>query len=228
MNLIQTIVEVSGLEMMGLSRNLDTGHVVQVGIGVRENCARSFQAGRLAVVQNNDSKTINGIVLVTGAANRIHDKLVILTAAGNKAIDSGHVVSSQPHLGPVPLLQRPHGPDVVHERGNGDYKFDGNENPGCGKGGAGCLLRQDDAGNAKSKVGQVHSGVEDGEKGRQSVEISPPAFPDVGIVSVVQNGHAVVVVIVAANLFARRTAILWQKSGQAYVTWVLQFKENKK
>lgn len=36
MDLIQTIVEVTGLEVMRLARNLDSRHVVQVGVGVSQ------------------------------------------------------------------------------------------------------------------------------------------------------------------------------------------------
>lgn len=101
--------------MMGLSGNLDSGHVVEIRIGVRENSARSLQTSRFAVVQDDDSKLVNGIILITGAANRIHDQLVIFAATSDEGVDGRHVVSRQPHLGPVSLLEGPHRPGVVHE-----------------------------------------------------------------------------------------------------------------
>lgn len=73
-------------------------------------------------------------------------------------------------------------------------------------------MRQNNTGDTKPQVGQVHSGVEKRESGRKGVEIPPPALPDVGVVSVVQNGDSIVIVIVAASLFARRAPVLWQKS----------------
>lgn len=158
-NLIKTIVEVTSLEMMGLTRNLDSGHVVQVGVCHGQLVTLVFETGRLSIIQNDNSVSIAGIVQITCRTHSVHDQIIILTAAGDKGIDSGDVVSCHSQLGALPLLHRHRSPHVVHQRGNGDGNLNGDKHPRSLVRLPRCVLGPDNTGNSQSEICHVQTRV---------------------------------------------------------------------
>lgn len=192
MNLIETIVEVTGLEVMRNSGNLDTSHIVHIGIDHGEGRNGVFQTSRLAVVEHDDSESVIGIVLVAGATNSVQNEIIFFSATSDKDINGwAVVVSDESHLGSVSLLHRPHGPGVVHQRGNGDHDLDGDEDPSSRIRRAVRILSPNDGCDTKTKVRQVQSSVSKGHERNKLVQVPLPSFPNVGVVARVHDLNGV-------------------------------------
>lgn len=145
-----------------------------------------FQPLGLPVVQYHNPEPIPRVVLVAGRADGIQDQVVVLAAARHKDIHSRDVVGGEAQLGPPPLLEGPHGPDVVHHGGDGDGDLNGDEDPGRVVDGVASLLGPDDAGDAQAEVGQVERRVGEDEERDEPEEEALPAVPKVDVVAVVE------------------------------------------
>lgn len=204
MHLVQTVVEVTGLEVMRHTGDLETRNVVNVGVLVRQRLQSALETGRLAVVQDDDAESVGGIVQVGGGSHRVHDEVILLAAAGDEDVDGRAVVASQSQLRALALLHRPHGPGVVHERGDRGGHFDTNEDPSSGVDGVLSILRPDDAHDAQSEVSQVQERVHDGQERHHGVQMALPALPDLHVVAVVHLLDRVVLAKVLGGIGRRR------------------------
>lgn len=185
MHLIQTVVQVTGLEVMRLTRDLDSGHVVEVGVREGELSTLGLEAGGFTIVENDNSEAVTGVVEVAGGTDGIHDEVVVLTTAGNEGVDGGHVVACQPQLGTLPLLHGPHGPGVVHQRGDGDGNLDGDKDPSGGIYLSGSILCPYHAGDSQDEVGHVQARVSKGQDGHQLEDPALPSLPNVRVIPLV-------------------------------------------
>lgn len=172
---------------MGLTRDLDSGHVVQVGVCHGQLVTLVFETGRLSIIQNDNSVSIAGIVQITCRTYSVHDQIIILTAAGDKGINSGDIVSCHSQLGALPLLHRHHGPHVVHQRGNGDGNLNGDKHPGSLVRLPRCVLGPDNTCNSQSEVCHVQTRVGKSKQGHQLEDPSLPPLPDIGIIALVNR-----------------------------------------
>jgi hypothetical protein len=186
--LLKTVVQVARFEVMGNTGDLLTRHVVQVGPHLAGLVDHLLQLGGLAIVQDDDTELVLGIVLVTGSTSGIHDQIIVLLATGDEDIDGGHVVvTHQPEPGAVSGLESKHGPSIVHEVGNGDEEFDGEEDPGRTNVDLGGALHIDGAVETEGQVGEVEDHVDENQEGGQEVGIALDALPLLGIVTIVQT-----------------------------------------
>lgn len=185
-DLIQTVVEVTCLEVMRLSGNLLTRHVNHVGVNLGKLLAGVLESLRLGVVQDDDSHRIAGVVLVTGTTDCIEDDIVLLSTACNEDIHRRTFIAHQTQLGSATLLQGHHGPAIMHERGDSHSDFNRDEHPGAGVRHLGDILCHNNAGNAKTQIEQVDTRVCEGEEGHEEKDPSLPPFPNFRIVTVVK------------------------------------------
>lgn len=122
--------------------------VVQVWVSVGQIASESLQTCTLSIVQDDNTEFVLGIVLGAGSSNSVQDQIIVLTAASDKDVDRGHVVTDQPQLGPGPLFQSKHGPEVLHENGDGDADLDSDEDPGERESRSPGFLSCEDKGNS--------------------------------------------------------------------------------
>jgi hypothetical protein len=183
---LQTVVQVTSLEVMRNSGSLGTGHVVQVGLVLRQLVHSRLELLGLTIIQNDDLEPIKRVVLGTSSPDRVHHDGILLAATGDKTVDSGHVVTAESQLRPATALGRPHGPDVVQHGRDGDGDLDGEEDPGLDVRLVCCILGRDDAGDTEDKVDDVEDDVEKGGEGDEEVEVALPALPGVGIITIVE------------------------------------------
>lgn len=219
MNLIQTIVEIARLEMVRLSRNFLSGHVVNIGVSHCQSADCGFKALRSAIVEYDNTELVVRIVLVEGTSNSIQDKVVVLTAASDEHIDGWHVVPPQSQLGPVSPLHGHHSPAVVHQRGDCNRKFHGDKNPG---GSIRCVvstLRQSHADDAECQITNVQSGVGKGQKRQQCKQMAFPPPPNILIITLGDDIYAFAVAPILAIMQLLR---LFQQTSEADVALVLQ------
>lgn len=186
MAVLQAIVEVAGLEVMRHTGELGAGDVVQVSLLCRELRHHLLQPLGLSVIQHNDLELVLRVVLVAGSADRIHDHLIVLAAAGDEHVHSWHIVTKQPQLGPAAALGSPHGPDVVQHRRHGDGDFDAEEYPGLHVGLFRGVLGGNHAHNAQDQVQDVEEDVEQGKEGDHEVQVALPSFPGVCVIAIVE------------------------------------------
>jgi hypothetical protein len=173
--------------VVGYARNLLSGHVVEVLVGYSQIVDRYLEAGRATIVEQYNPESVAGIVHLAGSADRVQNDLIFLSTASDEDIDSRNLVSDEPELRSPSLLQRQHGPEVVHLRGDRHGDLDADEDPCPRKGDALHLLSQDDASNSEAEVRQVQSGIGEGQEGDEAEDPAPPAAPDVGVISLVQT-----------------------------------------
>lgn len=185
--LVQTVVEVPSLEVMWLAGDLLACHVVDFGVGDRELVDRVFQRDRFAIVQHNHPEPAGWIILVACATHRVENNFIVLSAASDEDIHGGDIIPSQSQLGSTSLLQRHHGPAIVHQGGDHHGDLDGNEHPGAGIAHARYILRRDNAENSQSQVEQVQPRVGKGKKRGETEDPSLPALPDLRIVAVMES-----------------------------------------
>lgn len=198
MHLIQTVVEVSSLEVMRLTLDLNSGHVEGVGIGMRKGIDRGLERGRFAIVQKDHSEFVSRIVKVESSTESVHDNRIVLSTAGNENIHGGNIEPEQSQLRASSLLHRPHSPTIVHQRRHRDGNFDGCEDPSGGVDGIVCLLSPEHTTNAETDVAQVHGSIEDCQERGELVEESLPSFPDFGVITVVKFGYRITFPILGA------------------------------
>lgn len=218
-DVVESVVEVTGLEVVRNSGVLRAGEVEDVRVGHGQGGDAGLQAGRLAVVAHDDTEPVAGVVDVAGGADSVEDQVVLLAAACHQGVDRGDLVAHEAELGAMALLHRPHGPDVVHERGDGDGDLDGDEDPGLRVDLLGDLLRGDDAVDAQSEVGEVHGGSEEDQEGDQLEELALPAAPDLGVVALVKSRD--LVAALHPFLVENRRRLAREQSLQTLVALVL-------
>lgn len=148
----ETVVEVASFEMVRNAGDFGSRHVKNVAVSQVEMIDSSFETGRFSVVKNDDTETIPGIIDIASSANRVNDDVVVFSAAGDEHVYRRHVIGNQAQLRAMTLLHRPHGPQVVHQRRNGDSDFDANEHPSLSKDHSADALGVDDTVDTVGKV----------------------------------------------------------------------------
>lgn len=184
--MLQTIVQVTSLEMVRNARNLRTGHVEQVGLVLGQLVNLGLEWLRLAIIEDNDLEPVKRIVLGTSSTNRVHDHRIILSTASDENIDSRHIITGKPQLGPTTALGRPHGPNVVQHGRDGDHDLNGKEDPCLDVNLTSSILSRDDTGDTEDQVDDVEDDVEEGEDGDEVVDVALPAVPGVDVVAVME------------------------------------------
>jgi hypothetical protein len=155
----KAIVEITGLEMMGLARDLFTSHVVEVEVGgLLQTLALFLQVLVTSVVEDDNAELVDRVVNIAGSLDSVQDQIRFFAAAGDKDIDFGHVVASKSELGSFSWVQHEHGHEQVHVGGQGNGHFNGNEDPGHWIRLMGQALRVDDGNDTVAEVGKVGGG----------------------------------------------------------------------
>lgn len=90
---LQTIVQVTSLEMVRNTGDLGTGHVEQVRLVLGQLVNLGLERLGLAIIENNDLEPVKRVILSTSSTNSVHDNIVVLSAASDEHIDSGHIIT---------------------------------------------------------------------------------------------------------------------------------------
>ncbi len=215
---VQSVIEVTSLEVMGHAGRLGTGHVVDIVVDRIQSLDGDFESSRLGVIKNNNAEAFAGVVNVASAADSVENNVVFFTTASHENIDSGNVVGDEAQLGAMALLHSPHGPEIVHHTRKSNGEFDTNEDPGQDKRALVGVLSRDDTVDSVAKIGQVHGGVDEGEQGHGTEKETFPALPSVGIVTVVQASDVAFLDPILGHDGGRR---IGKKSSEADIALVL-------
>lgn len=146
-----------------------------------------FERRRSAVIEDNHAESVGWVVLVQSAADSVEDDLVLFTTAGHKDIHGRTIVTGQAETWASSLLQGHHSPAVMHERGDHDSDLNGDEHPGGGETGTSIVLGRDDTVDTQNQVAEVYCGVTKGQERSEEEDISSPALPDLGVVTVIET-----------------------------------------
>jgi hypothetical protein len=182
--LVQTVVEVTGLEVVRLAGDFLAGHVVQIRVGDGEVVDGILQRCGSTVIEHDHSEPVEGVVLINGTTDGIENDLILFTAAGDEDIYRRAVITGQSQLRSAALLHGHHRPAVVHERRNHDGNLNANENPRTGITDTSRILSRNDAVDSQTQVEQVESGVSKGQQRGELEDDSLPALPDIDIVTI--------------------------------------------
>lgn len=221
---VQSVVEVTSLEVMRDARSLGTGHVVDIVVDRIQSPDGNFESSGLGIVEDDDTEAVAGIVNVASTTDSVENHIVLFTTASNENVDSGNVIGNEAQLGAVALLHSPHGPEVVHHARKSNGEFDTNEDPGQDKGGAVGVLSRDDTVDSVGEVGQVHGRVDEGEQWYSTEEETFPSLPSVGIVTVVQASDVAFLDPVLGH-DGRRS--IGKQSSEADIALVLQAEDER-
>lgn len=129
LTMLQTVVQVTSLEVVRNSRSLGASHVVHVGLMLGKLSHSRLKLLRLTIIQYNDLEPIKRVVLGTSGTDGIHHNSILLTTARDEDINSWHIVAAKSQLRSATALGSPHCPDVVQHRWDGDGNLNGEENP---------------------------------------------------------------------------------------------------
>lgn len=187
MDKVEGVVQVTGLEVVRHTGILGAAEVVNIGVSHSQRCDTAFQAFGFAVIADNDAEPVAGVINVAGGAGGVENQIILFTAASEQNIDRGNILAHKSQLRAQALLHGPHGPDVVHNRGNRNGNFNSDEDPGLSVDFLGELLSRNDAVDTKGEIDEVHSGSEDGENRNHAEDVALPAAPDVGVVALVKS-----------------------------------------
>ena len=209
-NIVQAIVQVSRFEVMWYSGELRSAFIKDVWKRLPHIFDGILESVGFAIIEEKHSEPIGRIVEITRRSDGVHDDVEIFTTAGDKHVDGRDVVAEQTQLWPSSLLHDEQRPKGLKKDGNGDTDFDGDKQPGNGKGGAKLLLGRDDKGDPQSKVQPIQGQRNETEDRRKiGVQPSPATSKKVLVISVMKLSDRSLFDPISMEICGRRIGDEW-------------------